>query len=40
MYTVFINSQDVTIISKIHVQIKSLKIITRDLYHEHIILYI
>jgi len=36
MHTVLINSHNVTIIKNIHVQIKSLKIITRDLYHEHI----
>jgi hypothetical protein len=27
-------------VSNIHVQIKSLKIITRDLYHAHIVRYI
>jgi len=40
MDTVFINSHNVTLISNIHVYIKSLKIIIRELYHEHIFRYI
>jgi len=40
MLTVLVNSHDVTIINNIHLKIKSLKIITRDLYHKLIFRYI
>jgi len=40
MRTILINSHNVIIISNTHVQIKSLKIINRDLYHEYIFRYI
>jgi len=37
---IFMNSHNVTIISNIYVQIRSLKIITINLYHDHIFRYI
>jgi hypothetical protein len=39
MHAILINSHNVTI-SNIHVQIRSLKIITKNLYHDHIFRYI
>jgi hypothetical protein len=37
MHTVLINLHIVTIICNIHVQTKSLKIVTRDLYHKNML---
>jgi len=39
MQTVLINSQNVTIIINLHLHMKSLKLITIDLYSEHIYIY-